>query len=192
MHPGKFLATFVSLTVFLFTRPCLAEPEITIQTRHFPVIGYDSASIRQSIEKNGPVGQDGTRYHAHTIKDIKWNYRWIESKSLCRLTQLNVSIKIEYLLPRLEDPERLDDTLRDRWDTYYQKLLEHEKQHKDYGVMAARELEQNLLSLKQMSCSRLENELAREADRVLDKYDRLEKEYDRKTNHGVNQGVVLP
>lgn len=192
MRTYTFIVTLLLLIIYLITHPAIAEPEIIIQTRHFPVIGHDSASIRRSIEKNGPVGKNGTRYHAHTVKDIQWDYRWIESNSSCRLTQLNVSITVEYLLPRLQNPESLDETIRSRWDHYYQKLLAHEQQHKDFGVMAARELEQSLESIPQMSCFRLENQLRDEADRILDKYDALEREYDRKTNHGVNQGVVLP
>lgn len=192
MRSYKQHVTLLLLTAFLFANTGFAEPEIIIQTRHFPVSGHDSASIRQSIEKNGPVGKNGTRYHAHTVKDINWNYRWIESNSTCRLTQLNVSIKIEYLLPQLQNPENLDETLRHRWDNYYQKLFQHEQQHKEYGVKAARELEQTLESIQQMSCFRLEKRLNEDADRILDKYDVLEREYDRKTNHGVKQGVVLP
>lgn len=184
--------SLIFLTVNIFLNPVFAEPEIIIHTRHFPVFGNDSASIRNSIEKNGPVGKNGTRYHAHTVKDIKWDYRWIESNSMCRLTQLNVAINIEYLLPRLQNPASLDESLSNRWDSYYEKLFAHEEQHKDFAVMAARELEQSLESIPQMSCFQLENQLNDEADKILDKYDKLEREYDRKTNHGVNQGVILP
>lgn len=169
-----------------------AEPEITIQTRHFPVTGYDSATIRQSISTNGPRAKDGTTYHAHTVKDIKWGYRWIESDSRCRISRIDISIRVEYLLPQLQNVDKLDEGLKSRWDAYYQKLFEHEQQHKDFGIMAARELERELESIEQLPCFGMENHLDRVAESVLDKYDRLEKEFDRYTNHGVNQGVMLP
>jgi predicted secreted Zn-dependent protease len=71
-------------------------------------------------------------------------------------------------------------------------LFKHEQQHKDYGVQAANELEQALLAINErQACSTLQNNMADTAQQILDKYDQLEKEFDRVTNHGLNQGIKL-
>lgn len=170
----------------------VARPSINIQTKYYPVFGSDSASIRRSIQQNGPVGKFGKRYHAQTQWDIKWDYRWIQSHATCRLTQVNVGIDIEYLLPELQSLDSLQNPLSDDWDNYFQALFKHEQQHKNYGVHAARELEQKLLTVPPQSCSALETKLADTAKEVLDKYDQLEKNFDRETDHGTKQGIILP
>lgn len=183
---------YITLFLLICWQAAFALPDIKTHTRYFPVSGHDSASIRRSIQSSGPGGEDGSIYHAQTLKDIQWNYRWTESNSLCRVTQINVSIEVEYLLPRLRTREKLSASLRQRWDNYFQALFDHEKQHREYGILAVHELEKELLSIKRSPCTQLHSELSKKAEQVLNKYDRLDKEYDLKTQHGINQGIQLP
>lgn len=185
-------STLLLLALCVSSQSSIAKPEITINTRYFSVAGHDSASIRQSIQRSGPTGTNGTTYHAHTRKDIQWDYRWIESSSFCRINRINVSIEVEYLLPQLQNPEALDSLLLDRWNDYSQALFKHEQRHKDFGIQAAHELENELLSIQQMPCPQLHHMVSKKADTILKKYDDLDLEYDRKTRHGINEGIVLP
>jgi len=169
-----------------------AEPSININTGYYPVFGMDARSIHQSILQNGPLGNNGKRFHAYTQWKVDWSYRWIESASRCRLTQLTVTIDIDYMLPELQSTEALDEPLKSGWERYFQALFKHEQQHKEYGVEAARELEKSLLALPAQPCSTFETSLTNTAEKILDIYHQLEKEFDIKTNHGINQGVILP
>ena len=170
-----------------------ASSAISIQTSFYAVSGNDSSSIHRSIQLNGPVGKNGKRYHAVTKWNTQWSYRWIETGSLCRLTRVDVDLDVEYLLPELTSINSKPERLKKNWEKYFQALFKHEQQHKNYGVQAANELEKELLSIKdQQTCTMLEALLASTARKVLDKYDRIEKEFDRVTNHGLNQGIKLP
>lgn len=170
-----------------------AEPAIQIDTRYYAVSGQDAQSIYQNLKSRGPTGEDGQPYHAHTQWKLGWHYRWIESRSRCRLTRVEVSVDIDYLLPQLQPSEQQDKKLLEDWQNYYDALYRHEQQHKDHGVMAARELEQQLLKFDQpYDCQQLQTLLEKTAQGVMDKYDRLDKAFDRQTNHGINDGVVFP
>jgi predicted secreted Zn-dependent protease len=72
-------------------------------------------------------------------------------------------------------------------------LQEHENGHKNFGINAAREIERRLTSLGSMrSCNALGNTANSIADQIVDKYSRMETEYDRRTDHGRTQGGVFP
>ena len=104
---------------------------------------------------------------------------------------MEVSIKIGFLLPQLVTLDQLDPDTRQSWERFYQALLKHEEHHKDYGIKAANELEQALLSEQPQDCFAMQNKLAKLARGIVDKYDAMEQAYDRQTNHGINEGVVL-
>lgn len=180
------------LMLCLNTSVLKAEPSIDIRTRFYTVSGTDSASIHRSIQRNGPIGNDGRRYHAYTQWKIDWNYRWTQTQLNCRLSQLSVDLEIHYLLPELQAVESLPSRLRNNWERYYTALYRHEQQHSDYGIQAAQELEQQLSAIGVRPCGELEDELIQSAQRVLDKYRELEKAFDRDTDHGIRQGVMLP
>ena len=190
----KSIPSWVLILVLLINVEVVrAIPEVSINTQYYPVTGFNSTQIRQSIQQSGPIGKDGRRYHANTNWKLSWSYRWIESTSVCRITQVDVSIDINYLLPKHQHTDNLPQELKTDWENFFQALFRHEQQHKTYGVEAARELELKLLQIdQQLSCSRLDDLVSTTAQEVLDKYDRLERDYDRITGHGLNQGVVLP
>jgi predicted secreted Zn-dependent protease len=169
-----------------------AEPSININTGYYPVFGLDSQSIHQSILQNGPTGNDGQRFHAYTQWKVNWSYRWTESASRCRLTRLTVAIDIDYMLPELQSAETLSEALKSGWERYFQALFSHEQQHKEFGIEAARTLEKSLLAIPEQPCSTFEASLADTAEQILDDYHQREIEFDLETNHGINQGVILP
>lgn len=181
------------LLSLLISCSALARPKISIDTHYYPVDGYDGASIRKSIEQKGPLGSNSQRFHAHTNWDLSWGYRWIQGRGGCQITSTDVELKVTYLLPRLSAPDKVDPKYKVKWDAYFEALFEHEQQHKDHGVLAAHELERQILALPpQQSCATLDDLMQKTADDVFYQYDNMGKELDRTTNHGANQGVILP
>lgn len=181
----------ILLALILAQLNAFAAPTVSLETTYYPVTGHDLPTIYHSLENSGLSSEGLGTYHAHTQWNIQWGYRWIESAQRCSLTQVNVDIKITYLLPQLQTYDSVDESVRKSWDRFYQALLRHEEHHKEYGIRAARELESVLLGARPDSCLGLKNKLDAMAREVIDKYDRLEKDYDIRTNHGVNEGVVL-
>lgn len=185
-YPGVMCCLLVISTVS-------AEPAVQINTRFYTVTGHTVEDLHRSLTSRGPSGEDGQPYHAHTEWNLNWHYRWVESRSKCRVSQVEVRVDINYLLPQLDPSIRLPAQLQADWDAYYNALYRHEQQHKDHGIQAARELEQQLLFINEPEdCRQLQSHLQQTAQRVMDKYDRLDKDFDRKTNHGINDGVVFP
>ncbi len=165
----------------------MAETSISVQTRYYPVQGEDLKSLHESMQRNGPGG----RFLAQTEWNIQWNYRWLKSGGLCRLTATEVTVDISMLMPEPTQAERFSARLQQSWQRFYDALLRHEQHHRDYGILAAQELDELLSAQGPQPCHGFENELSSLARAVIAKYERLEKDYDRQTNHGINEGVVL-
>ena len=170
-----------------------AAPEIQSETRYYTVQGKTPQAIRQSIETRGPRGDGGRRFHASTRWSVEWGYRWTESNHRCKLRQPQVNLKVNMLLPKLDGKVSLSAARQVEWDIYTKALLRHEQQHREYAVAAANELERELQAIDGWhDCQRLEQMINQRADDVLEKYAALEQEFDRRTDHGAKDGVVLP
>ncbi len=179
--------------LWLYSSLALAEPSINIVTRFYALPGTDAAALRQNILRLGPLGKNGKRYHAYTQWNAAWSYRWVQGRGQCSLQQVTVSMGIEYLLPKPEAYDQFDHELQQRWDQYFDALFRHEQHHKDIGVAAAREMDSLLRQVPvQPDCAILQTKLDETAEQVIEKYTAEEVEYDRKTEHGLRQGVRLP
>ena len=192
MQSTVFIASSLWLISLVYI-PLNAAPSINIKTNYYSVFGNDSNSLHRSLNNSGPVGKNGKRYHALTQWKVEWSYRWLETGSMCKLTQTEVQLEIEYLLPELKQTTPGSKIFSDNWDKYFLALFRHEQQHKDYGVQAATELDKELAAIDPIkNCTELDSQIAKTAQKILEKYERIEKEFDRVTNHGLNQGIKLP
>lgn len=87
----------------------------------------------------------------------------------------------------------MPDSVAAHWDKYYAALSDHEPGHQDLGSMAAAEIENQRLNMgKRGSCVKLASDANETGKSVIAKYSRIEKDYDRTTNHGLNTAVVFP
>ena len=103
-------------------------------------------------------------YWAYT----EWYVRWSGSCAL--------SVDIKYTLPKHKSPGALDPRTRASLDSMIAALTRHEQGHGAFAINAASEIEKT-------RCA--------DGDAVLAKYLKAEKAYDKKTDHGKREGVVL-
>ena len=82
--------------------------------------------------------------------------------------------------------------MKSRWTSFLEALRRHEEEHKEHGLKAAREIETVVLAVKPASnCEDLGAAANAAAEAIVAKYQALDEEYDRKTDHGRNQGATL-
>ena len=97
-----------------------------------------------------------------------WYVQWTGD---CRLT-----VTIDITLPKHKKPASMPADVRTKFDTMVAALSAHEQQHGQHAVMAATEIEK-------AGC--------KGGDAIIKKYNKVDIDFDRKTNHGAKQGVVL-
>lgn len=98
-----------------------------------------------------------------------WRVHW---SSKCKL-----SVAISYTYPRWSDKKKASPALRNKWDSMLKNLKKHEKRHGLFGINAAKEIEKSHCGKKNHS--------------IVIKWAKQDKIYDRRTDHGRNEGVKL-
>lgn len=108
------------------------------------------------------------------------------------MTKLTVNLETKIVMPKWVNYSSASEELKQQWDKYYNALLDHENGHKEFGLNAANEIDREIKKVNsKRSCTELENDINRIGDNIIARYNSIEKEYDRKTNHGLNTGVLL-
>jgi len=80
-------------------------------------------------------------------------------------------------MPKLKVTDKTPRNLQEKFDKMYAALLRHEENHGKYGIAAATEIEA-------AACSN--------TDAIFTKYNKADRDYDKRTNHGAKEGVILP
>ena len=169
-----------------------AEPEISITKIHYTIEGDSADDILADIHRKTPVKYKGKRHTARTDWHVSWQFWWKGNGNSCEMTKVTTRLEVVYTLPRLKISSSMPEALLARWETFNTALFSHEKGHKDLGARAAVEIEDRITGMgARDSCSRLEGDANRIARDVIEKYARMEEEYDRTTNHGINTGAVF-
>ena len=185
----KAILTLAVMSAFAFA--AFAEPAVSEQMIYYDVSGSTvGGNWPPRCAKRGPVDSDGHKYDADTKWFVKWAYRYQQTGEGCRLQPVTVSVRVDYIVPRLAAPSAVPANLRGRWDNFASKLTTHERGHGRHGVDAARDVERSLRELFG-SCKTIGAEADALARQVIAKYNRLDVQYDAETHHGASQGAVL-
>lgn len=145
------------------------------------------------MNRKGIRWTDGRTYDAFTSWYVKWRYEYYTSDGYCSLEAVDVSVDVEYTLPKWVVKPLGNQKTWINWNRYSDALKKHEDGHRDFGIGAARDIEAALLSIgSRPRCDTLGADANAIGYRILDDYRRKEIEYDRKTEHGRTQGAVFP
>jgi len=133
----------------------------TSHTHFYDISGNTAGEIRDALAQEGPHG-----YWGYT----NWYVHW---SAACE-----ISVKIDYTIPRWLNRDTAPAPLRDEWDRMLKNLWRHERGHAEHGLKAAAEIEAS--------------HCAGDPHDITDRWAREDKVYDEETDHGARQGVRLP
>ncbi len=185
----------IPLLFLFFSLPlaAISGAETRVNNVYYMVEGYTVDDIWTDILAKSPVQQNGRQYAAHTKWDVSWQFWWLDKEGSCVISRVTTRLEVTYTLPRLKPGSPIPDSVVARWDKYYAALFDHELGHKNLGSSAATEIEDQILNMgPRGSCEQLESDANKIGKSVIAKYSRIEKDYDRNTNHGLNTGAVFP
>ncbi len=181
----------VVIIVFLSSLIIHSQPDVKSTIEYYDIYGSNINDLKLEIQKKGSK-EGSKRYDAYTTWRVGWEFETISSNNKCTLKNVIVITEIKIVMPKWVNYSSAKKEVRQIWDKYYKALLDHENGHKEIGLKAADEIEKEIKKIKpKSSCDELERDINRNGDYVIAKYNSVEKEYDRKTNHGLNTGVIL-
>lgn len=166
-----------------------AEPSLSVKTEYYYVNGATPNAIRKDMNK-----KRSGKYDAYTNWHVTWRFNTKKNQQrLCEISEIDVSLKITFTLPKLKVDRQLNQEVKERWNNYYTALVDHEHQHQDIAVEMAQEIEDLLGSLNQQpDCKNLRKTANDAAYKVLNTYKKKQSNFDKETNHGINDGAHFP
>ena len=189
----KYVQKAFSSLMLLSSLLLFSEPRISVNTKYYRLYSSSQSELRREMNKKGIHWTDGKTYDAFTTWFVKWEYEYYSSPGYCILDQIDVSVEVEYTLPKCAMQFLQGQETRRKWLKYIKALKKHEQGHGNFGISAARDIEKALLDIGSRSrCNTLGVEANAIGYRILDNYRKIELEYDRTTGHGKTQGAVFP
>jgi predicted secreted Zn-dependent protease len=169
------------------------EPLVRLHTSYYYIDGPSATVLAAQLDQNGPPEGDGKRYAGKTRWDVQWKFRHQQQGTVCSMKEVAVAVGVTQTLPRWRGEGKGAAALRTRWTKFLEALQRHEDGHKEHALKAGKEIEAAVLAVKPASnCEDLGAAANAAADAIVAKYQTLDQEYDRKTDHGRNQGAALP
>ena len=169
-----------------------AEPMVNNQYKYYWIYPKNKQDLGKALDQKSPIIFNGKKYRGYTQWQVNWNYRWWETANSCKITTVKTTLTVTYTLPRIPDNHRVDAETRQSFNRYWQALFNHEQNHKNSGLFAAREIEKALLNLAAFpTCQQLQTTANQIGNNFIQKYRQRDIEYDRLTDHGLTEGVML-
>ena len=180
----KVISFLISVVI---SSVAFSEPLVSEEYEYYYVNPNTRADILTSLKENSPIHENGKIMYGSSNSDVKWNLKWKHNSQICWITSVNTKVTTTYTLPKLiEGGSGIDDF----WANWYPNLLTHERGHHKLAIDAAEEIERKIRKMPSFStCDLLEKNANNIVLESINKLRRLQKDYDKRTNHGETQGA---
>jgi predicted secreted Zn-dependent protease len=171
----------------------LAKANLTMDevVQYYEVSGDTVDAVRADIDaKRVKVHTEGN-FDAYTRWRINWRVTNDQTGGRCTVKEAFVTVTLTITMPRLapDAPAKV----RQRWDTYWSNLMDHETMHADNGRDVGRDVSQGLIRLpSEADCATLNKRVNEFAQGIVKRGNQNDLDIDRTTRHGATQGAIFP
>ncbi len=184
----KLLFGFLILTSS-FT--CLAETIETIEYKYYVISPRSPYEIKSELIRNSPIRDGGGSFNGHTDWYIDWKFHAAPGPYGCQLYNVSTKVHVIHTLPALSERVTDKQTI-EVFNKFNVVLTQHEKNHGNNGLTAAREMDKLFSEIQpQQNCRYLSQMVNDIGNSTVQKYIHADREYDRITNNGLTEGAVI-
>ncbi len=177
------------LLFFIVCNPAQAGYQEQQQIITYDVFLRHGQGLYSAVTDASPLKVDGKIFMGYTSSEIKWSLQTRSDKTGCRLSEVNVMMDTTITLPLLRSS---NSNKQKEFAIFLEALHQHENGHLKLNQTVARQLENALLKLPpQSQCQPLLDEANTIGNDLMATLAEVNREFDRRTQHGANQGVVL-
>lgn len=177
-HCNRLVATFLGGLAILSTTADQSSAKVAtkVKTTYFEVAGTTPTQLNQSIRNILANGDAETRWTVNTT------HSWGNSGSKCKITQVNIRMSLEVVLPKLKDGVTLTPPIQAKWDKFVAKLASHENDHVALYKSAAGELDRKLKSFAN-PCRTMKRDSDALVHRGYRHMQKINDDYDNRVEH---------
>lgn len=184
------MSKIIFLFSIIFTVILSAKPTVNESFEHYYISPKTVKDVKRELFNNTTIRSDGKRFLGSTRWQVKYKLKSGYNTARCKLEVSNISLDVLYTMPQVSDD--VPAKIKYQFKRYYKKLLRHEENHKNNGLKAAKEIERKIRAMKpEKNCDILYSKIDKMYAKTIKKYNRLDKLYDKRTQHGKAEGVVI-
>ena len=158
-------------------------------TNHYIVKENNKNILLQSVREASPIRQHGKVFFGQANYDIRWRFWWKSTGKQCRMTKVQTTLKLNYMLPKLITD---DLSITEAWMSWMPKLKVHEKRHGKLAISTAKEIDRQLSGMTpRKNCKILESDANELGNKLMKQLTKANRDYDKKTNHGETENAWL-
>jgi len=168
-------------------------PIVREKYKYYEVCGSCENDLQCELKAKCIRWIDGKKYDSVTDWQLKWDYGYNRTPEACTPESFTVTVDIVYQLPKWTRTGNPSGQLEEKWARFMEKLMLHEKGHRDIAVAAANELTGAIAELPPArTCEDLDRAISTLCRSRITRMKKEQKAYDATTSHGVTQGAVFP
>jgi len=182
------------LTVFLLSLlSSIAAAEIieSVEYKYYEISPRAPFEIKPELMRRSPIREGGGSFNGHTDWYVSWRYQANQEPQGCRARDIKTKVHVVHTLPTLSEYVSDEQTI-DVFNKFSDALTQHEKNHGNNGLSAAREIDKALSEIPpQPNCRYLSRIIDDTGKSIIQKYIYADDEYDRTTSNGLTEGAVI-
>ena len=181
----------ISFSLLAFSLPVGAEPTESVEYKYYEISPRTPYEIKPELMRRSPIREGGGTFNGHTDWFVDWKHQTRPGPNGCQLIDSRTSVRVIHTLPVLSSNVTDKKTI-EVFNKFNAALTQHEKNHGNNGLAAAREIDKAFGELQpQRDCRQLSRSINDIANSIIQKYTRADNEYDRMTNNGHTEGAFI-
>jgi predicted secreted Zn-dependent protease len=171
----------------------IPDPATHETVAYYEISARTEPEIVNELNAKGPGGTGGKTYWGMTQWSTSWDFRTRQvGKGHCVVDGAELSLRILIVLPRWTPPGDVSPTVVEKWKRLSSALERHEREHATHGRDAVTAVASLMRGDRQAgSCTALRRTLEKEGRALVQHGGELDKELDRRTQHGATEGVSI-
>ena len=197
MADQTYLRNETSLMKFFFSLLLLTSLNVfadaieSIEYKYYVISPRTVHEIKLELMRHSPIRQGGGSFNGHTDWYVDWKYQTTPSPHGCLLKSSQVNVHVVHILPALSEYVTDAQTI-EVFNKFNKALTQHELNHGNHGLLAAREIDETFKSAQaQPNCRQMSRMLNSIGKSIVRKYAQKDSDYDRETNNGLTEGAVI-
>lgn len=188
---GSLIGALLGCAAMPLAVAALKTPPPTVV--YYDLDGSSRAELREQLSRLGPRDPISRRiYQGSSEWGYEISYGLREEADECAVDWVDMQISATITLPRWTRLEAAPPELRQRWMAFAEAMKRHEYGHYEFGLLMGEELQAAVEGMRSGGgCKVLRKEIDGLSRKLLRKYRELDREYEQRTAHGSEAGVVL-
>jgi len=182
---------FLSVALLFLSFTVTAETIESVENKYYEISPRSPYEIKPELMRRSPIRAGNGSFNGHTDWYINWKFRSTPGPYGCQLIDSRVNVHVVHILPALSEHITDKQTI-EVFNKFNDALTQHEKNHGNNGLSAAREMDKIFNEVQpQPNCRTLARMIDGIGNSIVQKYTQKDNEYDRLTNNGESEGAVI-